>query len=85
MNEFIKRKLAQKNGTMNELRKAEIIKKVKTKYPHLDDEVAILRKMVMVLAEKIKEQHPDVDLTEFNEYNDFVELCKYQTDLVIKE
>ena len=80
MNEFIKRKLAQKNGTLNELRKAEIIKKVKTKYPHLDDEVAILRKMVMILARKIKEQHPDVDLTEFNEYNDFVELCKAEVD-----
>lgn len=76
MNEFIKRKLAQKNGNAKELRKAEIIKKVKTKYPHLDDEVAILRKIVFVLAQKIKEQHPDVDLTEIMLYNNYVESIK---------
>ena len=80
MNESIKRKLAEKNGNAKELRKAEIIKKVKTKYPHLDDEVAILRKIVFVLAQKIKEQHPDVDLTEINKYNEFVESCKVEVD-----
>lgn len=76
MNEFIKRKLAEKNGNAKELRKAEIIKEIKKEYPHLDDEVAILRKTIVVLANTIKEQHPDVDLSQLEDYNSYIEKCK---------
>ena len=76
MNEDIRKKLARKNGTLNELRKSEIIKKVKTKYPHLDDEVAILRKAMVILVDKVKQQHPNMDLSELEEYNRYVEVCK---------
>lgn len=78
INEKIKQKMAEKNGTINELKKEKIIKNVKVKYPHLDDEVAILRKILVVLIEKVKQQHPDMDLTEFEEYNTFIEYCKEQ-------
>ena len=76
VNEQVKQKLAVMNGNLTELRKEKIIKNVKTKYPHLDDEVAILRKMLVILIEKVKQQHPDIDLTEFNEYNTYIEYCK---------
>lgn len=76
MNEAIKRKLAEKNGNAKELRKAEIIKEIKKEYPHLDDEVAILRKTIVVLANIIKEQHPDVDLSQLEDYNSYIEKCK---------
>lgn len=70
------KKLAKLNNATNDLYSQEIIKKVKAKYPRLEDEIAILRKMIIVLAKKVKEQHPDIDLTEFEEYNEFVEASK---------
>ena len=70
------KKLAELNNVGNELYSQEIIKKVKQQYPRLDDEVAILRKMIVILAEKVKEQHPDIDLTELLEYNEYVEKAK---------
>lgn len=70
------KKLAKLNNVQDDLYSQEIIKKVKEKYPRLDDEIAILRKMVVVLASKVKEQHPEIDLTEFEEYNEFVEASK---------
>ena len=76
VNDKLKQKLAVMNGNLTELRKEKIIKNVKNKYPHLDDEVAILRKMLVILIEKVKQQHPDIDLTEFNEYNTYIEYCK---------
>lgn len=69
-------KLAQLNGQSENLRKQKIIKGVRTKYPNLEDEVAILRKMVYILSQKVKEQHPDMDLSELLEYNTFVEEIK---------
>ena len=76
VNEKLKQKLAVMNGNLTELKKEKIIKNVKVKYPHLDDEVAILRKMLVILIEKVKQQHPDMDLTEFDEYNTYIEYCK---------
>ena len=70
------KKLAKLNNATNDLYSQEIIKQVKQKYPRIDDEIAILRKMVVVLASKVKEQHPEIDLTEFEEYNEFVEASK---------
>lgn len=70
------KKLAELNGVVDDLYSQEIIKQVKEKYPRLDDEVAILRKMIVILAEKVKEQHPDIDLTELLEYNEYVEKAK---------
>ena len=73
-------KLAKKNGHYDELRTLKIVKKVKTKYEGFNDEIAILRKMMYQLILKVKEQHPDLDLSEFNEYYSFVEECKKETD-----
>lgn len=73
-------KLATLNGQQQNLRKQKIIKGVRVNYPNLEDEVAILRKMVFVLAMKVKEQHPDIDLTEILEYNTYVESVKYSVD-----
>ena len=70
------KKLAELNNATSDLYKQEIIKKIKQEYPHLDDEVAILRKMVVLLAKKVKEQHPDIDLTELLEYDEYVEKSK---------
>ena len=70
------KKLAELNNVSNDLYSQEIIKKVKQQYPRLDDEVAILRKMVVSLAKKVKEQHPDIDLTELLEYDEYVEKSK---------
>ena len=70
------RKLAKLNNATNDLYSQEIVKKVKEKYPRIDDEIAILRKMVVALAEKVKEQHPEIDLTEILEYNEYVEKSK---------
>lgn len=81
INKETKRKLASRNGNAKELRKAEIIEQIKKEYPHLDDEVAILRKIVYVLAKKIKEQHPDVDLSEIEEYNNNIENIKERIDI----
>ena len=69
-------KLATLNGQQQNLRKQKIIKGVRTQYPNLEDEVAILRKTVYILAQKVKEQHPDIDLTELLEYHTFVEEVK---------
>ena len=69
-------KLATLNGQQQNLRKQKIIKGVRTKYPNLEDEVAILRKMVYVLSQKVKEQHPDIDLSELLDYHTFVEEVK---------
>ena len=76
VNDKIKQKLAVMNGNLTELKKEKIIKNVKSKYPHLDDEVAILRKIVVVLARKVQEQHPNINLDELEEYNLFIESCK---------
>lgn len=76
INEKLKQKMAEKNGNLTELKKEKIIKKVKKKYPHSDDEIAILRKMLVILIEKVKQQHPDIDLNEFDEYNNYIEYCK---------
>ena len=73
-------KLAKKNGTLKQVRKEKIIKEVKTQYPKADDEIAILRKFLFTLAQKVKEQHPDMDLTELEEYNAFVESAKTAID-----
>lgn len=70
------RKLAQLNNATGDLYAQKVVKKVKEKYPRPDDEIAILRKMVVALAEKVKEQHPDIDLTEILEYNEYVEKAK---------
>lgn len=70
------KKLAKLNNVQDDLYKQEIIKKVKTKYKTLDDEIAILRKMIVVLAKKVKEQHPDIDLVELLEYDEFIESSK---------
>lgn len=76
MDDNIKRKLAQKNGNESSYDKERIIKGVRKKYPHIDDEVAMLRKAVYLLILKVKEQHPDIDLKEFEEYYSFVENIK---------
>ena len=78
MNDDLKLKLAQKNGNTDSITKGKIISKVRRKYPHLDDEVAILRKALFILVEKVKQQHPDMDLSELEEYNLFVEECKIE-------
>lgn len=70
------KKLAKLNNAIDDLYKQEIIKKVREKYSSIDDEVAILRKMLVSLIEKVQEQHPDLDLTELLEYNNFVETSK---------
>ena len=78
VNENLKQKLAEKNGNLEEYRNENIRKKIKEKYLHLEDEVAILRKIVVVLARKVQEQHPNINLDEIEEYNWFVENCKLQ-------
>ena len=39
--------------------------------------------MIVVLAKKVKEQHPDIDLAELLEYDEFIESSKRitKTDL----
>lgn len=73
-------KLAKKNGTLKQVRRDKIIKEVKTQYPKVDDEIAILRKFLFTLAEKVKEQHPEMDLTELEQYYAFVESSKQSID-----
>ena len=76
MNMNKENKLATLNGQQQNLRKQKIIKGVREQYPNLEDEVAILRKMVYILANKVKEQHPDIDLSELLNYHTFVEEVK---------
>lgn len=54
---------------------SSVNKQIQEKYKY-GEENAILRKMLVILANKMKEQHPNLDLTEFEEYNAFVEECK---------
>lgn len=70
------KKLAKLNGATNDLYKQQIIKRVREKYTTVDDEIAILRKMVVELAKKVKEQHPDIDLKDILDYDDHVESSK---------
>lgn len=70
------KKLAKLNGATNDLYKQQIIKRVREKYTTIDDEIAVIRKMVVELAKKVKEQHPDIDLKEILEYDDHVESSK---------
>ena len=72
-------KLAQLNGQSENLRKQKIIKGVKQRFDH-NDEIAILRKTIIILANIIKEQHPHVDLSEVFDYNTFVESQKIQVN-----
>lgn len=69
------KRLALLNGEQDALYKQNIIKEIREKYD-TNDELAILRKMVFVLANSIKKQHPNIDLTELNSYNEYVESIK---------
>lgn len=67
-------KLAQLNGQSENLRKQKIIKGVRTKYPNLEDEVAILRKTIANILTKLNAIGIECD--EFKEYNFNVEDIK---------
>ena len=69
------KRLALLNGEKDALYKQNIIKEIREKYD-TNDELAILRKMVFVLANAIKKQHPDIDFLELYSYNDYVEKIK---------
>ena len=69
------KRLALLNGETESLRKQNIIKEIREKYD-TNDELAILRKMVFVLANAIKKQHPNIDFLELYSYNDYVERIK---------
>ena len=70
------KRLALLNGEKDALYKQNIIKGIRLNYSSVDDELAILRKMVVILAEKVKEQHPDIELNELLNYNNYVETVK---------
>lgn len=67
-------KLAQLNGQSENLRKQKIIKGVRTRYPNLEDEVAILRKTIANILTKLNAIGIECD--EFKEYNFNVEDIK---------
>ena len=67
-------KLAQLNGQSENLRKQKIIKGVRVKYPNLEDEVAILRKTIAKILEKLSAIGIECD--EFKEYNFNIEDTK---------
>lgn len=67
-------KLATLNGQQQNLRKQKIIKGVRTKYPNLEDEVAILRKTIANILTKLNAIGIECD--EFKEYNFNVEDIK---------
>lgn len=67
-------KLAQLNGQSENLRKQKIIKGVRTQYPNLEDEVAILRKTIANILTKLNAIGIECD--EFKEYNFNVEDIK---------
>ena len=76
MKNKIKNALASANG-LNELRRIELIREgVRKKYPNPSDEIAILRKAVAVLFEVVAKLHPEIDSSEFAEYNAIVEQIK---------
>lgn len=70
------KRLALLNGEQETLYKQNIVKGIRLNYPSPDDELAILRKMVVALAIKFKEQHPDIELNELLNYNNYVETVK---------
>ena len=70
------KRLALLNGESDSFYKQNIIKGIRLNYPSVDDELAILRKMIVILAEKVKEQHSDIDISELLEYNMYVENIK---------
>lgn len=70
------KRLALLNGEKDALYKQNIIKGIRLNYPSVDDELAILRKIVVILAQKVKEQHPDIDFSELIDYNMYVENIK---------
>ena len=67
-------KLATLNGQQQNLRKQKIIKRVRTQYPNLEDEVAILRKTIANILTKLNAIGIECD--EFKEYNFNVEDIK---------
>ena len=67
-------KLAQLNGQSENLRKQKIIKGVREQYPNLEDEVAILRKTIAKILEKLSALGIECD--EFKEYNFNIEDTK---------
>ena len=70
------KRLALLNGEKDALYKQNIIKGIRLNYHSVDDELAILRKIVVILAQKVKEQHPDIDFSELIDYNMYVENIK---------
>ena len=69
------RKLVELNKQEKTIEKQEIVREIKKNFD-TNDEIAILRKMVVVLANKVKEQHPEIDLSELLEYDNYVNGCK---------
>lgn len=68
------KRLALLNGEKETLYKQGIIKKTRSKFPSLDDEIAILRKTISKIVEKLSSL--GIDLQEFEEYNFYIEDCK---------
>lgn len=77
MTEQEKNKLAKLCGYSEERYTDKVKEGVKEKYPHSEDEIAILRKAVAYLFELISSLHSgEINNAEFAEYNAIVEQIK---------
>lgn len=75
MTEAMKNKLAKVNGLEQE-RFEDMVKEDVRKEMSVDEEFAVHRKAVAKLFDIVAKLHPDVDNTEFEEYNTLVERIK---------
>lgn len=74
MNNEKEKRLALLNGERDTLYKQNIIRKTRSKYSSVDDEIAILRKTIAELIDKLSAI--GIETEEFKEYNFYVEDCK---------
>ena len=85
INKNIEYNLAKKNNIQNHIKDQDIIAKIREKYARPDDEIAIIRKMLVAVVLKMKQLHPELDLTELLDYNAYVENCKNEINSKVEK
>ncbi len=79
-------KLAIKNGKQEEVYKQETICEIRTQYPSLNEELAVLRKEIALLRKiLIEELKINISSSEFDDYNNHVESSKTKAKKRIKK
>lgn len=75
--------IAKKEEEKNKLYKEQVVKSIREKYDQ-DDENAIVRKAFATLyaPSKFTETQKESIITEFQEYNTFVEKCKQEAKMI---